>query len=642
MSCIAEWAKVTNLCPLCKTRFKAITELPALGVAAAQAVAAAALPRAGLRSRGAKVVRVATRNQSVEYSSSGSDDGSEEERAAQEEATRHARATRAARRQRLHQSGDGDEEHKEEMQQEPPPPARARRGRAAASAAAAAAAIAPAPIAHMDDEELLAWALRESMRVSAPPVDAGTLPPPRAVAAAAAASSAVPPARRTRGTAAVAAVRRAHRQESARSSAAAASALSASASAAAVPAHSRRRRRIVESDDSHDDLPDEECKELDFNIVDCSAAVAAAMPHQAALVLSGDEFEASVPEAVQEFGDSMAARTKDSISGSGNNNRRKNNSAGNGSSGEHALEHIEQPREGQIGWMRTRDGKLARARATGLSADALLAHHIAQLQAGRVAASDAVQLASALPSASSSASGSASSACTFLASLSPAPRSAVSQASAALDSFEQRILQRKAAQQMQEQEKQAAAAAAAAAAELGCERDAEVSKPRGPRLSTTCDPRAGLSDSVVCAPGGLRIFKRRSVGVRSPHASSAPPLSALLQRGEYGAAADDADAADVSLASVGAADSDYASSEDGRQDENAGQAISSGVIGSLWSRMSKYAGFSGVAGGLFKHPAVASSGALPLDSSPMKGTRSWMAAPGGPPMSPLAPRLLNH
>ena len=130
LSCITDWAAVTNLCPLCKARFKIIREV--------QQGAAVQPARAGLRERGAKVVRVATRNQSVEFSSS-SESSEEEQRPAQ-------RQRRRAQRQEQKEQEEQQEEEEEEDEEEEAP-RRARRTRAATVGSRRMAVRAPAAAA---------------------------------------------------------------------------------------------------------------------------------------------------------------------------------------------------------------------------------------------------------------------------------------------------------------------------------------------------------------------------------------------------------------------------------------------------------------------------------------------------------------
>ena len=607
-SCISDWAKVTNLCPLCKTRFKAIRLLtpPAAGDNAPPARGA----RAGLRDHSAKVVRVATKNQCVTFSSE------EEEEEEEEPAPRARRARRAA------PEPEAEAERDTEMEQAEPAP-RARRGRPAAArrAAPAVAAAAGAPAAvrstrtrrraasaatgdddteqegaedtlpgpsasesepaapdssSMTDEEALAWALKASMVISTAEAEAANpARPSRPVAA-----------RRPRGrpAAAFAVAALAENKEAEEENSPAAAPKPRGRRRAAAPIHdAEERKEAAEATDS-----------------DATAKPAAA-----------------------------------------------------------ASSNVE--------WIRTRDGDWVRARTTGVTADSLMA----QLRAQMAPAAAAAAAASATAAASSSTSSSSSA----IASSIPKSRTtALSQANEALDSFEQRILQRKQMQMQMASENISHAppmprlfasaaidlsAAIPAAAPLGpavaaassslsapfstatfaahsfssdsvsasqySSSAAHLSPPSPPsqiyaprmRLSTTCDPsRGGLA--LIDAPGGLRIWKRRDSGFQSQSVQQHESKEEVEQEQQ---SSQEQSSQDSSVASE---DDD----QDEGDDENAGENAPS-----LWSRVTSY---------------------LVNAITPSKAPEAF-AAPGGPCMEgqkqpiieahihrqPLAARRLN-
>jgi hypothetical protein len=128
-ACISDWAQVTNLCPLCKTRFKSITEIPS---------ADGPTPvRAGLRQR-KKVMRVATRNQVVEFTDSSEEESEEEAPAVRSAAAMRAMRSRRRQEQKEDPAAEEAQSNEEEEEEDAPPPRRARGGRPAAAARAPA------------------------------------------------------------------------------------------------------------------------------------------------------------------------------------------------------------------------------------------------------------------------------------------------------------------------------------------------------------------------------------------------------------------------------------------------------------------------------------------------------------------------
>lgn len=235
------------------------------------------------------------------------------------------------------------------------------------------------------------------------------------------------------------------------------------------------------------------------------------------------------------------------------------------------------------------------------------------------------QAAAAAASSSSSAAAAASAAVHSAAA--PKPRTVLSQATAALDSFEQRILQRK--QQQQEQSLLFSSSILAPSAGASSSSSSSSSSSGGAarsRLSTTCDPAAAASGcgGMVDAPGGLRIFKRRRSelgGALDVHAEDA---AAPLEEREQAHDHDDAlNASNVSLAS--ARDSDYRSDSDACSDvagdENACVEGGNGAGGmaSLWNRVTSY----------FVQKIT------PSKAPNLGGRAAVENAPGGPAMSPV-------
>ena len=292
------------------------------------------------------------------------------------------------------------------------------------------------------------------------------------------------------------------------------------------------------------------------------------------------------------------------------------------------------------------------ARATGLTVDSLMAQHRAELQALHAPAAAAA--ASSSSSAASSSSSAAAAAAASVAPPLPKARTALSHATEAVDSFEQRILQRQQSRLQAQIQAQTQAessndlafsnpaidfcsssassftslSSAPSASSFSSSSSSSSSscsllappiaraKPRA-RLSTTCDPAAAheTAAAMTDAPGGLRIFKRRdsSAGVPAPAPAPAPSPAQKLGGGS------------------GAEEQEEEEEEEEENDENeapsGGNAGSGGGMSSLWNRVAKFTS------SYFAHALTPNK---QQQQQQQQQSQGMVTAPGGPPIKTAA------